>query len=338
MREPYWHDPTATLHLGDARGVLAEMLAGSVDCIVTSPPAWKPHDDPPSDHEGAESYGYEATPALYVAAMRRVCAEAHRVLADDGTLWLILSDRYGAQTGAPAPADGRHARRLVDPAMTGLPASSLIGLPWQIAFALHDDGWIIRNAIVWDHGASYESTADRLPLTYELIFLLTKQEQYHFDDDLIRQPRQHSDVAAGSGDRECRLGNSIRRRGMRRIGRGGSYGNAVGRCRNGNDRAATVPPGNPDAAAHPSGPGDVWTLPGRSFWNSLPIEVPLRCITAGCRPGGTVLDPFAGIATTGIAARDLDRSFIGIEADPALCELGKARLSQAAGGAGEEPE
>jgi hypothetical protein len=56
--------------------------------------------------------------------------------------------------------------------------------------------------------------------------------------------------------------------------------------------------------ADPSGrnPGDVWTLPARGILNSIAIEVPLRCIAAGCRPGGTVLDMFAGIATTGLAA------------------------------------
>lgn len=91
-----------------------------------------------------------------------------------------------------------------------------------------------------------------------------------------------------------------------------------------------LPTGHHHAAAHLGGknPGDVWTLPARSLWNAMPIEVPLRCIAAGCRPGGTVLDMFAGIATTGLAARELDRFFIGVEARPAICDLAKARLSE----------
>jgi DNA modification methylase len=59
----------------------------------------------------------------------------------------------------------------------------------------------------------------------------------------------------------------------------------------------------------------------------LPIGVPLRCIATGCRPGGTVLDMFAGIATTGLAARALGRPYIGIDVNPAVCDLAKARLS-----------
>lgn len=91
-----------------------------------------------------------------------------------------------------------------------------------------------------------------------------------------------------------------------------------------------LPTGRHHAAAHSNGknPGDVWTLPAPPLWGSMPIEVPLRCIAAGCRPSSTVLDMFAGAATTGLAARELNRSFIGIEASSAICDLAKARLSE----------
>jgi site-specific DNA-methyltransferase (cytosine-N4-specific) len=339
MRKPYWHDPNATLYAGDAREVLAEMPAGSVDCVVSSLPRWAPHDDLSAEQEA----GHEPTAALFVAALRRVIAEAHRVLADDGTFWLVTSDRYAGPTGQDAPPAGRHVRRVVDPAMTGLPASSLIGLPWQIAFALQDDGWILRNAIVWHHADLDDDPAvDRLTLTYELIFLLTKQSWYHFDLQPIRQPRHASQVAADNGTHEAAGGIGSRSRGTRHMGRRGTgrYGNAIGNCRSGKDGAAIVPPGSCHGEADPSGrnPGDVWTLPARGILNSIAIEVPLRCIAAGCRLGGTVLDLFAGIATTGIAARDLGRSFIGIEASPTLCERARARLASYPGDSDAEPE
>ncbi|MEV5749857.1 DNA methyltransferase [Actinoallomurus sp. NPDC052308] len=144
MREPCWHDTTATLYLGDAREVLEEIADGSVDCIVTSPPPWTPdHTQPPS----SSGYGHEPTPALYIAALRRVFAEAHRVLTDTGTAWLAISDQYALSTGRAYSPRGKHSRITRDQSMTGLPVSSLIGLPWQLAFALNDDGWIIRNSI-----------------------------------------------------------------------------------------------------------------------------------------------------------------------------------------------
>lgn len=44
-------------------------------------------------------------------------------------------------------------------------------------------------------------------------------------------------------------------------------------------------------------------------------------------PGGTVLDPFTGSGTTGIAALEEGFNFLGIERDPDYCEIAKARIS-----------
>jgi site-specific DNA-methyltransferase (cytosine-N4-specific) len=50
----------------------------------------------------------------------------------------------------------------------------------------------------------------------------------------------------------------------------------------------------------------VWSIPTRPYrgphFAAYPIDLPLRCIAAGCKPGDTVLDPFAGSGTTGLAA------------------------------------
>ncbi len=44
-----------------------------------------------------------------------------------------------------------------------------------------------------------------------------------------------------------------------------------------------------------------------------PVDIPLRCIAAGSPAGGLVLDPFSGTATTGVAAQQLGRRYIGID-------------------------
>jgi hypothetical protein len=81
-------------------------------------------------------------------------------------------------------------------------------------------------------------------------------------------------------------------------------------------------------------PGDVWTIPTRpllgTHFAAFPIELPLRCIAAGCEPGGTVLDPFTGTGTTGQAASLLDRKYVGIDLRGDYLELTlRSRLAQA---------
>ncbi|WP_165964079.1 site-specific DNA-methyltransferase [Actinomadura sp. KC216] len=340
MRDPYWHDKTHALYTGDARQVLAEMSAESADCIITSPPLWTP---PPRDEPTASPsrYGREPTPALYLAALRRLFAQAHRVLNDRGTAWLITGDRYADQTGSDGLQEGRHRRRIRDHTMRGVPATSLIGLPWQLAFALQDDGWIVRNAIVWQQFSLGRSAAtDRFPLSYELIFLLVKSDRYYFDRGTVCRPPDRLTGEPGLGDnpssehgRERSAPDSGWQHNRRHADRDGSSrdGRVSGHCRD-RDRAARQPLKRQEPEVLPFEPvGDVWSLPPRPERHTLPIEVPLTCIAAGCRPGGTVLDMFAADATTGIAARHLGRPFIGVEQDLELCRVAERRLRAKSG-------
>ena len=140
------------------------MATGSADCIVTSPPYWAKR-----DYRVVGQYGHEPDPAGYVATLRATFREARRVLADDGTCWLNLGDSYSAGGNSPTgpahlprPAPGRrHA--------PGMGTKNLLGLPWRVALALQDDGWILRNAIIWHKpNAMPESVRDRMSCRYEL--------------------------------------------------------------------------------------------------------------------------------------------------------------------------
>ena len=175
-----------TLYVGDARTVLAGMPGQSANCIVTSPPYWGKR-----DYGVAGQYGHEDSPAAYVDTMRDVFREARRVLADDGTCWLNLGDSYSASGGG---ATGMHAylgEHITTHRATGMGAKNLLGLPWRVAFALQDDGWILRNAVIWHKpNAMPESVRDRLNCRHELLFLLAKSPAYWFDLDPIRVPHK----------------------------------------------------------------------------------------------------------------------------------------------------
>jgi DNA modification methylase len=86
----------------------------------------------------------------------------------------------------------------------------------------------------------------------------------------------------------------------------------------------------------------VWSIHTRPYrgphFAAFPADIPMRCIKAGCPPGGMVLDPFCGTGTTGIAALSLGRHFTGIELNPAFAALAAERLRHAAGPAPDGTE
>jgi site-specific DNA-methyltransferase (cytosine-N4-specific) len=312
---PYYRDEQVTLLLGDALDQLRTLPDGSVDCIVTSPPYFGLR-----DYQTDGQYGLESSPAEYVETMRALFAEARRVLADDGTLWLNLGDSYVCSPkGSESKTHGLVGRsnHLTTPAGSGgkngggLAAKQLLGIPWRVAFALQDDGWILRNEIIWHKRNSMpEKAQDRLTNRHEHLFLLTKLPSYWFDLDAIRNPitperirrdghpERNSHVYAAPGTNHGQGPTSLHR-----------TANALG-----------------------SNPGDVWDIPTRPYaaahFAVFPIDLPVRCIKAGCKPGGTVLDPFSGSGTTGAAARQLGRRYVGIDLNPAYHDLAKARFAQ----------
>jgi DNA modification methylase len=318
------------LYIGDAGAVLAGMPDQSANCIVTSPPYWGKR-----NYGVVGQYGQEDTPAAYVNTMREVFAEARRVLAHDGTCWLNLGDSYSTGGGG---ATGKHAylgEHVTTHRATELGAKNLLGLPWQVAFALQGDGWILRNAIIWHKpNAMPESVRDRLNCRHELMFLLVKSSAYWFDLDPIREPHRMVKTrepgnARGQTRPPSRPGRCARPPkygpGTREVSTASRYGSS--RHRRG----------------HPNGrnPGDVWSIPTRPYhgphFAAYPIDLPLRCIAAGCKPGGTVLDPFAGSGTTGLAAIQLGRRFTGIDLSPDFARLAAGRLAQALADRSEEP-
>lgn len=51
-------------------------------------------------------------------------------------------------------------------------------------------------------------------------------------------------------------------------------------------------------------------------------------VTTWSNPGELVLDPFCGSGTTPLAAKELNREWVGVELNPKYCAIAEARLSQ----------
>lgn len=310
---PYYADESVTLHHGDALTVLQTMPAGSVDCVVTSPPYYGLR-----DYGEPGQYGLEATPAAYVETMRAVFAEVHRVLAIHGTLWLNLGDTYAGKgnAGASVGMTRRADRADLIPARrntTGeAPYKSLLMIPSRVAWTLVDDGWRLRNRIVWQKtDAMPESVKDRLSNRHEELFFLTKADRYWFDLDAIREPVNPRSLSRGQTWADRRGRGAPVRRGLTGASLDSDFAPSAGG----------------------KNPGDVWSFvtaafPGAHF-AVMPERMAERCVLAGCRPGGVVLDPFCGSGTTGFVAGRLGRRFVGIDLSTKYLGLAlRTRLAQ----------
>ena len=280
MPEIAFHDNGATIWQGDCREVLRGLEESSVNCVVTSPPYWGLR-----DYGTDGQLGLEETPADHVANMVEVFREVRRVLREDGTLWLNYGDSYAA-TGS------------------GLKPKDLCGIPWRVAFALQQDGWWLRQDIIWHKpNPMPESCTDRCTKAHEYIFLLAKSHRYYYDAESIRE-------------------SSVIGEGARRIVSGALKG--ANRDRRDNGRTVV----NDGFRNRRS----VWTIPTAPYpgahFATFPPDLVKPCIMAGCPDGGTVLDPFTGSGTVAEVARANGCKFVGAELNPEYIELAKKRLLQ----------
>jgi site-specific DNA-methyltransferase (adenine-specific) len=302
-----------TILTGDAATELARLEPASVDCVVTSPPYFQLR-----DYGVSGQLGLEPTVSGWVAGLREVFREAARVLAPTGALWLNLDDSFS-----------RHERY-------GTPPKSLLLAPERLLLALVQDGWLVRNKVIWSKtNPMPSSVGDRLSLTYEVIYLLVRSPRYYFDLDAIREPHRSTAAkrARAPQQQEPTYGQLAGTRGGRRRARPtGLPGHALGK-----------------------NPGDVWPVATRGFRGAhfavFPPELVRRPILSTCpavvctacklgrrttdkrpcqcneptRPG-LVLDPFFGTGTVGLVARALGRDWLGIELNPSYVELAAGRL------------
>lgn len=325
-----------SLYLGDALTTLKRLATGSIQTCVTSPPYFGLR-----DYRVKGQIGLEHSPEAFVARLVAVFREVHRVLRDDGTLWLNLGDSYsaGGRGGGGKQDTNKGSVGLGPWKVAGFASKQLLGIPWRVAFALQADGWYLRQDIIWHKpNPMPESVTDRCTKAHEYIFLLSKSLRYYYDCDAIREPY-------GAGQREAGLARA------RKHGYSGNgtyqdwYDKRREKCdwvdkKSSGDQltyghamkaSATKPPN----LLHPLGRNkrSVWTVAPQSYagahFATFPPLLVEPCILAGAPIGGTVLDPFMGSGTTGLVANARSRAFVGIELNPEYIRLAKQRIGTA---------
>tara|TARA_R100001463_G_scaffold43278_1_gene90366 strand:+ start:207 stop:1370 length:1164 start_codon:yes stop_codon:yes gene_type:complete len=178
---------------GNCLDKLKELPDQSVNTCITSPPYWGLR-----DYGEGEQLGMEDTPEEFVNNMVEVFREVKRVLRDDGTVWLNLGDSYSS--GGRTTTTNQSLRGDKDYGVTrpkpskGIKPKDLIGIPWRVAFALQQDGWYLRQDIIWHKpNPMPESVKDRCTKAHEYIFLLSKSPKYYFDNEAIKEDAKFPD-------------------------------------------------------------------------------------------------------------------------------------------------
>ena len=186
----------ATVYVGDSLDVLRTLPDESVDTVLTSPPYWGTRD------YGVENQiGLEDEPGLYVDRLVKIFAEVRRLLKMRGTVWLNIGDVF-----LRGPKYSENSSRRSTQGWNRNKQLAL--LPFRVAIALQDTGWIVRNTVVWAKpNAMPASVTDRLTNRWEPVFLLSRDEEYYFNLDRLRIPPKTSDALEVNRLRRAHLAN-----------------------------------------------------------------------------------------------------------------------------------
>jgi DNA modification methylase len=302
---------TALVLRGDARAL--PLPDASVDLIVTSPPYWALRDYRDGEASLSGQIGGEPTPQAYIAALLDCTAEWMRVLKPEGSMFVVLGDKYSdrADAGPAAARSYREDRAEVLPpgrSSTAMaPRKSRLMLPERYRIGCVDQlGLTARAVIIWSKpSAMPERVTDRVRAAHEDIVHFTKRERYFAAVDEIRTPA--SDYA--------------RRPGARRATPPGQRRRAM---------ADTV---NPLGAL----PGSVWEIAtqplnvpdhlGVDHYAAFPIEIPRRIIRGWSPVAGVIVDPFGGTGTTALVASALGRRGVTVDRSADYCRIAQWRTT-----------
>ena len=209
-----------------------------------------------------------------------------------------------------------------------LKVKDLIGIPWMVAFALRDDGWYLRQDIIWHKpNPMPESVKDRCTKSHEYIFLLSKSAKYYYDNEAIMEVATgydgRKDTKYKGGPKDM-AGGAHERWQYKNLQPDGQQPNTLHLNRlEGNEYMSPV-----------RNKRDVWTVTTKPYkgahYATFNPELIKPCILAGAPEGGIVFDPFVGSGTTVATAIQLGRKGIGIDLSfKYLQENAKARVESA---------
>lgn len=281
------------IYQGDTLEVLKQFPSKSIDMCITSPPYWNMR-----DYNNEKQLGLEYTTEEFINNLFIIFHEIQRVLKDEGSLWINIRDTYS-----------KGMKRC------GVKNKSLSMIPERLIIKLLDDGWILRNDIIWHKpNAMPDSCKNRFTVDYEHLYFLTKIDKgYYFK---TQYEPYTSNVKSkkytynkSDDDKRSEL---IKSKMVRHGAEGTTLNNPDKWSDKGRIKRTTW---------------DINTKPYKeAHFATFPTEL-IECpIDACCPKDGIVLDAFMGSGTTGVVAKQQDKHYIGIELNEEYIKIAKDRI------------
>lgn len=340
---------TVTVINADVLDGLRGLPDQSFGVVVTSPPYWGLR-----DYGTPGQLGLEPTLGEHLERMVGVFAEVHRVLKDDGVLWVNYGDCYATTPNGRSAADtkaaGNDDRTFRDKPFSTvqgfLKPKDLCMVPNRFAIAMQEWGWWVRSEIIWAKpNPMPESVTDRPATAHEKVFMFTKAGRYFYDAEAVRQKLAPASVSRLAKNVDAQAGSDRANGGaktngpMRAVGgarradkqRGHSRRHAGFNDRwDAMERSGQIADGRNLRNYEPA-PVQVWEIATRPFKQShfatFPPELVARCLRASLRPGDAILDPFGGAGTTGLVSDKFGADCTLIEISAEYCDLIRSRLA-----------
>ena len=174
---------------GDALEIMRQIPAESIDMAMTSPPYYGLRDYGIENQIGLESH-----PDEYINKLIIIFRELKRILKKTGSFYLNLGDVYcgSGSTGHDCDRMNDYNGKLstkIKESSNWLQPKQLMLMPARVAIALQEDGWILRNDIIYHKRNPLPSSVkDRLSNTCEHVYFFVKNCKYFYDLDSIREP------------------------------------------------------------------------------------------------------------------------------------------------------
>lgn len=182
---------------GNTEQLIKELPNNSINLIITSPPYFG------CRVYGNETLGREENPIEYINNLLKYTIELKRVLHKEGSFYLNIGDVYFGTKGF-SRNKGNYARKtdknyiahkIVKPDGKYLQYKQLLMLPERVAIGMQEQGWILRNNIIWEKPNPVPSySPDRRYPVYEHIFHFVKSRKYFFDLDIAKKLNNHRDI------------------------------------------------------------------------------------------------------------------------------------------------